>query len=233
VPGSIDYVLWLLTALCEASVLLCAVTRNSVRRYLALNVYMFVSLVVTIIRFWIFSHYGFSSSQYFYFYYYSDALLTIGLYFGLIALYAHVLDELQVGRYVRLASTLLLAGTAFFSYLVVQQSGPRLLTRYVVEMSQNLYFVGVVLTYILWGAILKLREMRSRVIQLVLSLGVYFSAFAGNYALRNLYPQLHFVWEYVPPVLACLLPLSWAYAFWRIPEDARLVPSRLAAVVPR
>jgi len=105
-----------------------------------------------------------------------------------------------------------------------------MITRYVVEMSQNLYFVGVVLTYVLWGAILKLRETRTRVIQLVLSLGVYFSAFAGNYALRNLYPQMHVVWEFVPPVLGCLLPLSWARAFWSVSEEARLAPSRLMAV---
>jgi hypothetical protein len=180
-------------------------------------------------RFYILARNGLLSSEYIYFYYYSDALLTIGLYFTLMGLYATVFEEMKAQQYLRFFTILLLIGTAGFSYAVVQQSGPRLITRYVVEMSQNLYFVGVVLTYILWGAILKLREMRSRVIQLVLSLGVYFSAFAGNYALRNLYPQLHFVWEYVPPVLGFLLPLSWAYAFWRIPEDARLVPSRLAA----
>jgi len=32
------------------------------------------------------------------------------------------------------------------------------------------------------------------------------------------------------PIMGCLLPLSWAYAFWRVPNDARLVPARLAAV---
>ena len=36
------------------------------------------------------------------------------------------------------------------------------------------YFVGVVLTYLLWGAILKLRETRTRLIQLVLALGDLF-----------------------------------------------------------
>ena len=28
------------------------------------------------------------------------------------------------------------------------------------------------------------------------------------------------------------IPVAWAYAFWRLPVDARLVPSRLA-VIPR
>jgi hypothetical protein len=214
----------------QASVVVLSLARGCARRYLTINLYLAASTIVLFIRYYILARHGLLSSEYIYFYYYSDALLTIGLYFTLMGLYATVFEEMKAQQYLRFFTILLLIGTAGFSYAVVQQSGPRLITRYVVEMSQNLYFVGVVLTYILWGAILKLREMRSRVIQLVLSLGVYFSAFAGNYALRNLYPQLHFVWEYVPPVLGCLLPLSWAYAFWRIPEDARLMPSRLAAV---
>jgi hypothetical protein len=231
-PGPVDYLLWALTALCELSVLVCAFARHSFRRYLSLNIYMLASLLVTVLRFWMFLHYGYTSSQYFYFYYYSDALLTIGLYFGLIALYSYVLNELQAGKYVRLTATLLLAGTAGFSYFVVQQATDRMLTRFVVELSQNLYFVGLILTYLLWGAILKLRETRTRIIHLVLSLGVYFSAFAANYALRNLYPSLHTILGYLPPIIAVSLPLAWAHAFWKVPEDARLVPARLA-VVPR
>jgi hypothetical protein len=90
----------------------------------------------------------------------------------------------------------------------------------------------VVLTYILWGAILKLRETRTRLIQLVLSLGVYFSLFAANYAIRNLYPPLYSVFVPLVQVFGIFLPLAWAYAFWRLPEDARLVPARLA-VIPR
>jgi hypothetical protein len=32
--------------------------------------------------------------------------------------------------------------------------------------------------------------------------------------------------------MGCLLPLSWAYAFWRVSDDDRLTPAHLA-VVPR
>src|ERR1700678_2516946 len=70
-----------------------------------------------------------------------------------------------------------------YSYAVVHENRAHLATHFVVEMSQNVYFVGVVLTYLLWGAILKLRETRTRLIQLVLALGIYFSANAGSYAL--------------------------------------------------
>src|SRR6266481_2998061 len=135
---------------------------------------MLLSLLVSLLRYQVLSHFGLRSSEYKYFYFYSDALLTIFLYLALITLYLHVFDEMKVEKYVRLAAIVLLAGTALFSYAVVQQSSQRMFTSFVYELSQNLYFVGLVLTYVLWGAILKLRETRTQLVQLVLSLGVYF-----------------------------------------------------------
>ena len=192
---------------------------------------MLFSFLVSVGRFYMLNEYGLRSIQYKYFYYYSDALLTICLYLALITLYLHVFDEMKVEKYVRLAAIILLAGTALFSYGVVEQSSHKMLTGFVYELSQNLYFVGLVLTYVLWGAILKLRESRTQLIQLVLSLGVYFSAFAATFALENMFPSLQF-FTYIVPVFGCLLPLAWAYAFWRLAPDARTVPARLA-VVPR
>ncbi len=117
-----------------------------------------------------------------------------------------------------------------FSYAVLNQSQPKLLTHFVVELSENLYFVGLVLTYVLWAAVLKLRETRTRLIQLILSLGVYFSLLAANYALRSLYPNMNSLLQLLPPLVGCFLPAAWAYAFWRIPEEARLAPARLAVI---
>lgn len=227
-----EYIVWLLCTLLEAGVVVCALKKGAFRRYLLLNLYMAASVVISVGRYKILAQYGWSSSEYIYFYYYSDAILTIVLYFALSSLYAHVFSELEAERYVRMGALMLLAGTALFSYAVVQESTSKLMTHFVVELSQNLYFVGLVLTYILWAAILKLRETRTRLIQLVLSLGVYFSLFAADYALRNLYPSMSSVFIPLLQVFGVFLPLAWAYAFWRLPEDARLAPSRLA-VIPR
>lgn len=231
-PGPFAYLIWFVCMLCEAAVVVCALKKRAFRRYLLLNLYMSVAVVSELGRYKILTEYGFSSRQYQYFYYYSDALLTIFLYFALSTLYAHVFSEMKAERYVKMGTLLLLAGTALFTYAVVQQSTAKLVTHFVVELSQNLYFVGLVLTYVLWAAILKLRETRTRLIQLVLSLGVYFSLFAANYAIRNLYPPLSSVFVPLVQVFSLFLPLAWAYAFWRLPEEARLVPARLA-VIPR
>ena len=231
-PGSIGYVIWFLGALLEAAVVVCAIYKGVFRRYLCLNLYMLFSFLVSVGRFQVLNLYGLQSPEYAYCYFYSDALLTIFLYLALITLYLHVFDEMNVDKYVRLAAVLLLAGTALFSYGVVQQSSHRIYSHFFFELSQNLYFVGLILTYVLWGAILKLRETRAQLIQLVLSLGIYFSAFAATYALRNMYPNLQFIWASIAPILGCLLPLSWAYAFVRLSPEARVAPARLA-VVPR
>jgi hypothetical protein len=231
-PGPFEYSIWITCTLLELSVVVCALARHSFRRYFTLNLYMIASFATSAGRYAVLARNGLTSDEYTYFYYYSDAILTICLYFALMGLYSIVFEELGAATYVRAFSMLLLAGTALFSYGVIHQSENRMVTHYVVEMSQNLYFVGLVLTYVLWGAVLKLQETRARVIQFVLSLGVYFSLYAANYALGNIYPNLGYVWMYLPPLISTLLPIAWCYAFLRFNEDARLAPARLA-VIPR
>ncbi|MGB9466711.1 MAG: hypothetical protein WBR10_16510, partial [Candidatus Acidiferrum sp.] len=159
--GPFEYFIWLVGLLCEALVLVCALKKGAFRRYLLLNLYMAGLIVSELGRYKILTEYGYASRQYQYFYFYSDAILTICLYFALSTLYSHVFSEMKAERYVRMGTLLLLAGTAAFTGAVVLQSSAKLVTHFVVDLSQNLYFVGVVLTYILWGAILKMRETRT------------------------------------------------------------------------
>ncbi len=189
---------------------------------------MLTDLLTTLGRFVVLKQYGFTSLEYKYFYFYSDAVATIVLYFAVMGLYRLVFEEMRASKYIRGGAILLLGATACVSYMVVNQHTAQLTTRFVFEVSQNLYFVGVVLTYLLWGAVMKLHETRTRIVQLVLSLGIYFSASAGSYALRNLVPNLELV-KLVPPLIGTFLPLAWSYTLWKIPEEARLAPASLVA----
>jgi hypothetical protein len=216
-----DYVLAALAVLADSLAVVCSLKSKSFFKYLALNLYLLMSAAEGILNYVTLRTYGYSSRQYFYCYFYTDALLIIVLFFVLIGLYKRVFAELRVGRYVRGGAMLLLVGTALVSLKVVIASHDRMLTLFVVELSQNLYFVGLVLAYVLWGAVMKLHETRTRLIQFVLSLGVYFSAFAAFYALTNLYPR-NALWQYVPPLLSILLPAAWAYTFSQVSEDDRL-----------
>jgi hypothetical protein len=228
-PGLIDYCLWAVGFVAELYVVVCLLYRKSFISYIPLSFYILCDALVSTGLYYCVRHFGFNSLIYFYYYYYTDSLLTILLFWVIIKFYQQVFNEMGVSRQIRLAAVLLLTATALFSYLVVHENRNHLTSRFVVELGQNLYFVGVVLTYLLWAAILKLRETRTRLIQLVLALGIYFSATAGAYALRNLFPGLQpsFL-RWLPPVTGVWLPIAWAYTFTKVPEEVRLVPAQLA-----
>ncbi len=228
-PGSVELFIWYLGTALELAFVVCSIARRSFFTYFFLNLYMLLSVIADVGRWLILRHYGFKSAEYMYSYYYTDALLTVVLYVLLISLYSRVFGELRFAKHMRLAAVVLLLGTAGFSYAVVAQSGDRLGTFFAYELSQNLYFVGIILTYLLWGAVLKLRETRTRLVQLVLSLGLYFSAYAASYALYNVSPEFPVV-KYASPLLGCLLPLAWCITIMRYSEDARLAPAQLLAV---
>lgn len=228
-PGSLAVIIWYLGTAFELTFVVCSIRRKSFLHYFFLNLYFLLAFASSLVRHLVLAKFGLGSDQYMYVYFYSDALLTVALYMALISLYAYVFGELRFSKYLRLTAVLLLLGTALFSYAVVAQSSGRLTTMFAFELSQNLYFVGLVLTYVLWGAILKLRETRTRLVQFVLSLGLYFSAYAASYALGNLASK-YSVLYFIAPALGCFLPLAWTMTMWRHSEESRLVPAQLLAV---
>ncbi|MGB7174460.1 MAG: hypothetical protein WBD23_13005 [Candidatus Acidiferrales bacterium] len=231
--GPFDYVVWIASFLAELHVVVWALTHRQFLRNISLNIYILAVALQSIVLYPLIKHYGAASLQYRYTYYYTDSLLIILLFFVIMRFYKEMFREMQVGKYVQGASAMLLTATALFSYIVIHQNKDHLTSRFVVELGQNLYFVGVVLTYLLWGAIVKLRETRARLVQLVLALGIYFSANAAAYAMRNLFPGLQAsVLHFIPPVMGAFLPIAWAYTLTRIPEKARLEPARVAAAPP-
>ena len=226
--GPVNYVIWLAILLAELFSFVCLVKKRAFSQHFTLVLYLCACIAADIASYSIIETSGYDSNAYFYFYFYSQSVLTICLIFVLMNLYSHVFSDMGVGKYIRAAAMLLLAGTAGISYYMVAISSNRVVTHFVVELGQNLYFVGVVLTYLLWGAMAKLRENRTRLMQLVLSMGVYVSLSAGSYAISNLYPN-HGFWQYYFPITSMWLPVSWAYTFLKVPKDARLATARVLA----
>src|SRR5271165_3316053 len=224
--GPVDYAVWLVVTVADLFCLMCVLRKKAFSRHFTIVLFLSSSVLISVSRYAILLSSGLKSISYYYFYYYSDAVLTICLFFVLMDFYGQVFADMGVNKMVRAGAMLLLGGTALISYHMVASSSDRLLTRFAYELSQNLYFVGVVLTYVLWGAMMKTQENRTHLMQLVLSMGVFFSLFAASYALRNMYPD-HAVWRYFIHFTAVWLPASWAYTFVKIPEDARMAPARV------
>jgi hypothetical protein len=215
--GPLDYLIWIVGFLAEIGVVVYLLSRKQAFRYFPIAFYMLCDAFVTCGLYYCVHHFGFESTTYVYFYYYTDSLLNVLMFWVIIKFYQETFAEMGVSKYIRGAAVML-----------ILQNRTHLTSHFVVEIGQNFYFVGVVLTYLLWGAILKLRETRTRLIQLVLALGIYFSADACTYALRNLFPGLEpNLLRWFPPLVGVWLPLAWAYTFTHMQEDARLEPARL------
>ncbi|HVB33174.1 MAG TPA: hypothetical protein VNJ52_02185 [Patescibacteria group bacterium] len=226
--GPVAYAVWFVSFALEVYILVRAISSKAFLRYLTLNLFVAAMALKEALDFTTLYRYGFASPQYRYTFYYTDALLTVLMYLAIMHLYHQVFREMNLGKYIRGATIALLAGTAIFAWGVVQSNTDHLTSRFVVEMSQDLYFVGVVLTYLLWAAVFKLRETRMRLVQLVLALGIYFSGSAALYAFGNMFPDLHAVANLLLPIVGTFLPAAWAYTFTAVPESARLAPTRLA-----
>jgi hypothetical protein len=226
--GPFDYALWLISFLAEIGVVVRAVLYRHFFRYFSLNLYLLALALSTLCRFWTFRTYGFSSLEYRYCYFYTDSLVTIVMYIAIIGLYLQVFKEMQASKYIRGLAVVILASAAGYSLLVVQRDAGNLTnSRFVFELGQNLYFIGFVMTYILWGALLKLRVTRLRLVLLVSAFGIFFALHAATYGLRNLVPAST-LWTILPPLVGTWLPLSLAYTFVKVPEEARIATARVA-----
>jgi hypothetical protein len=217
--------------LLEAYVVVWSLCKKSFVRNFPINFYMLCEAAVTVGLYFCSRRFGTSSQTYAYYYYYTETLLTILMFWVIIRFYQIVFSEMQISQYVRKGAVLLLLATAIFSYgAALHQFHSNLRSHFVVELGQDLYFVGVVLTYVLWGVVLKLHETRARLVQLILALGVYFSGTAGTYAIGNLFPHLYLpFFRFLLPIFGLWLPLAWAYTFTKVPEDARLATATLVA----
>jgi len=227
--GPLDYLVWLSGFILEAGVVVCVIFSRSLTRYYPIALYMFSAAAVQCLHFSCIAEFGISSPQYHSLYYYSESVLTVLLFCVIIHLYQQVFAVMNASRYIRGGASILILATALFAYVVVRTHSDHLTKQFVIEFGQDLYFVGVVLTYLLWAAILYFHETRARLIHLVLALGLYFSGTAVTYAVRNLFPSLEpSFYQWALPVFGILLPLAWSVTFWKVPEDARILAYEFA-----
>ncbi|HEY6465446.1 MAG TPA: hypothetical protein VIY69_05605 [Candidatus Acidoferrales bacterium] len=229
--GQLQYLTSLLGFLAEAAVVVCVCRPNNFRRYLPLGFYMLCGAFGTCALYFSLLRFGSGSATYRFIYFYSDSLMMLAIYWVIIRFYLEVFQEMGMSKYIRSGAAFLLGCAALFSYAVVHANRFHLTMSFAIELGQNLYFIGVVLIYMLWAALMKLKETRSRLAQFVLALGIYFSATAATYAMRTLFPVLEFnvflMW--VPPTMGLWLPLAWTYTFLRVPEESQTSTALLEA----
>lgn len=226
--SAVDYGVWVFSAVSALLTIGITIRNREATRYLTLNIYLVFSVAISAGQWFAIRAYGFTSFEYFYFYYYSDSVSAVLLYFVLMGFYRDVYEENQTSLKMRFITLLVLAATAWVSFTIVQSHKDRMTTRFVMELGRDLNFLGLLLTYTLLWAYMRVPERSRRLLQAISALGIYFSVYAIYFALRMFTPYSRFN-RLVPPVLSCWLSMAWAYAFFR---SSGKVPSLGVATAP-
>lgn len=187
--GPFDYLLFGVGLFLDVAVVFCSVRRQEFWRFLPLNLYISLVALADVGGYFCARHFGSTSRPYFLWYYGFDVLLGVALYLVVIHLYQLTLASFKIGKYILGGAILLFVLICAISYRAAHTGTAFLNAHFAVQLEQNLNFAGVVLTYLLLGAVLKMRETGTLLMQLVLALGIYFSAIAATYAARALFPN--------------------------------------------
>jgi hypothetical protein len=217
--GTYELSIEVLSVLLALGVVVICVRQGFFNRYLFLNVYLLTNVVFTSGCYYVRSLYGYRSVEYFDFYYTGDAIPNIVGYLLIGSFFDRLLRHSTFHRYVRPTLTIFFVLIAGISAFFIVGSVDRLYPRFVIELQQNLYFVGALLTFLLWMAVSYLDVQSRRFTLLVSGLGIYFAAHAANYAIRFLFPSLSALTLVVPPLAYNFMVGLWLYAFLRVPEE--------------
>ncbi len=234
--GTYDLVIEVLGAVLALGVVVISARQGFFKRYLFLNVYLLTNVVFTSGCYYVRSLYGYTSLEYYYFYYVGDAIPNVIGYLLIGSFFDRLLRESVFHKYVRPTLAIFFVLIVGISAFFIVGSVEHLYSEFVLELQQNLYFVGVLLTFLLWMAVSYLDVRSRRFTLLVSGLGIYFAAHAASYALRFLFSGLEAPMTAVPPLAYNFMVGLWLYTFLWVPEEevavqpARQVFQRLAPV---
>ncbi len=227
--GPFDLLVWLVGFLAELFVVAWALRDRTLLRHGTLLLYVAALAVDEVLSFSILHRFGFSSNEYLYYYYYSDALLTLLMFMAIAGLCSRIFDEQERSWRVRAVMVLIVAITVLYATAVTAVKHQLLATSFAIELSGSLYFTGMMLTYGAWVLLLKRRDPRLRLVLIVSAFGIYFGGQTVTYALRSIFPALTAL-HILPSLMGAWLPVSLAYTFSKVPDEASIPLERLAGV---
>ena len=211
--SSADMVLWVYDTVLSVFVAFVIIIRGQFRRFSVLATYFAIVAAVSLLRMHALYAYGLSSSEYAYLYYFSDLLLCVLLYFVIATLYRKVFPAKRTHLRVRVGSVLIAAGVGIWALAIVEATSSRLISRWIVEYSQDLYFVSVVAALILFAFARYKPNIPKPVHQLTFVFAGYYLFLALMYMIRYLSPRWGVPLGGLVGFFGMWLPLGVAYVF--------------------
>jgi len=211
--SSADIVLWIYASVLSVFVAFVIIVRGQFHRFSALTMYFAILAAVNLLRLHVFNTYGFGSSVYGDFYYFSDLLLSVLLYFVIATLYRKVFSSERDHLRLRVGSILIAAGVGIWSLAIARIASRRLISRWIFEYSQDLYFVSAVAALILFGFATYKPNIPKPVNQLAFVFAGYYLFFALVWMIENLSSGWDAPLNGLVGFFGMWLPLGVAYVF--------------------
>ena len=226
-PGLYEEIILWLGLLCALVIVEVCLRSRCFAQYYILCIYLLSNVAFSLGCYYVLHAYGYDSDEYIYFYYSGDAIPNVIGYLLIGSFFDRLLRESVFHKYVRPTLAIFFVLIVGISAFFIVGSVEHLYSEFVLELQQNLYFVGVLLTFLLWMSVNYLDVRSRRFTLLVSGLGIYFAAHAASYALRFLFSGLEAPMTVVPPLAYNFMVGLWLYTFlWVLEEEVAVQPAR-------
>jgi hypothetical protein len=216
--------------LIEAGLVVFVARSSYRRRPVSAAVYLSCLLATGLARTYALRVYGLASRQYFYVYYTTDFLLVISAFFLVCLFFRRAcLHQEKMWCFVRLLLTFICVLVVGISGLFFSHHYGNLLTDFIVEFSQNLYFTCLVLNTLLYLLLQQIDSADDQLGLLVCGVGIYFAGPTATLALLHLTAVERFAQSLNSLVMRfCTLGmlLVWAYAIVHVKDKVVQVTRR-------
>ncbi len=213
----------------ELCIVVYLLVRGQWKRLGGLSVYVAGILGAGIIRSYVLRGHGLASPQYAYCYYVTDFLLTLAA-FLLVCSFFHraCLREEKIWRFIRLLLVFVFVIVLGISWFSLSRDYKQIITWFIVEFQQNLYFTCLVLTTLLYLLMQQIGSIDEELELLVCGMGIQFAGPAAGYALVTLTSGQRYSESLLKSSLSlCTLGmlLTWLYAVAFMPKGEAVSPA--------
>jgi len=176
-----------------------ALTRRRHRRLSGIIIYLSLSMLVDFGLLWTLHAFGFSSPQYKYAYYFGDPLVSIAGFVLLVRLLELCFENsaLQIPQ-LRVGAMGVFSGIAVLTAYFVLSQPQATLIHLGVEIEQNVSFLGMILTLLLWTATNVMRVPGLRFRRIILAFSALYSSNAAVFTVHFLLPNFE-SWRLLVP----------------------------------
>ncbi len=211
----------------ELALLVLIMRTGQWRKRIYVCLYLFLLLSVDAVgRPLVLHKFGVSSPQYSYFYWMSDVLLILGAFLLVCSLFRRACAG-QEKMWDLLLPTL---GAVFalvlgISLASLHEHYKNLVSVFIVEFQQNLYFACLVLNTLLYILLQRRESEDAELAMTVCGLGIQFAGPAANFALVYLAQNNERFWalyQYLGPLCTIGMLATWFYAVVHVPQPAKV-----------